>query len=252
MKKLLLLSAAMMLAGCNSSPSEGDVEDFLQPKFAPCLNIKVTDIDKTNGYEEDGHYRVEYTYVIKLKDPSKLKDFLTAYEEEKQSIDAFQQAVRDKEQYVKNLRKEIERLHQEHYNRMPPQLANYFAGRLPRLPWPEERQYAAAVDEWKAQNPLPSQIQELQDEIKQIDEEFAKRPVPKVKFYRNSDSFMLGHYLKGCPLDTRANFVPTIFPQAIEARNTQDERAWFKAHDFQMKGAVTMRKTEKGWRALRS
>ena len=35
MKQLLLLGAALALVGCNSAPSEGDIEDFLESRFAP-------------------------------------------------------------------------------------------------------------------------------------------------------------------------------------------------------------------------
>jgi hypothetical protein len=52
MKQLLLLGAALALVGCSSAPSEGDIEDFLESRFAPCKNIKVVDITKTNGYEQ--------------------------------------------------------------------------------------------------------------------------------------------------------------------------------------------------------
>jgi len=47
MKQLLLLGAALALVGCNSTPSEGDIEDFLESRFAPCQNIKVVDITKS-------------------------------------------------------------------------------------------------------------------------------------------------------------------------------------------------------------
>lgn len=77
MHKRLLLCSALALAGCNSSPSNGDLENFLEPKFAACQNIKVIDIAKTNGYEEDGYYRVDFTYGIALKDVRQLQEIKT-------------------------------------------------------------------------------------------------------------------------------------------------------------------------------
>ena len=86
MKKLLLLCSALALAGCNSAPGNSDVENFLEPQFASCENVKVTNIKKTNGYEEDGHYRVEFTYDIELKDPDTLTRMRQTYQEERDRV----------------------------------------------------------------------------------------------------------------------------------------------------------------------
>lgn len=82
MKQLLLLGAALALVGCNSAPSEGDIEDFLESRFAPCKNIKVVDITKTNGYEQDGYYRVEFAYSLELKDAKALRAAKARWQEE--------------------------------------------------------------------------------------------------------------------------------------------------------------------------
>lgn len=74
MTKRLLLYSPLALTGCNSVPGNSDLENSLEPKFASCQNIKLVDIQKTNGYEEDGYYRVEFTYGVALKDASQLKE----------------------------------------------------------------------------------------------------------------------------------------------------------------------------------
>ena len=87
MKKRLLICSALALAGCSSSPGTSDVKKFLEPKFASCENIEIVDIKKTNGYEDDGYYRVEFAYAIKQKNPDALKDLVRTYEQEKQKLE---------------------------------------------------------------------------------------------------------------------------------------------------------------------
>lgn len=249
MKQLLLLGAALALVGCSSAPSEGDIEDFLESRFAPCKNIKVVDITKTNGYEQDGYYRVEFAYAIKQKNPDALKDLVRTYEQEKQKLEDWEQTILAHSQRAHDLDKEVRLLEEDHYKTLPkPQ--HFFGAASPT--WAQEQQFSAFVKEWQAQNPPPALIQEKKDLLKQTYDEIDKirlaRPYGKV--YQNADSAVMGYYLRGCPLDTRANFIPDIFPQALEARNTQNEQAWFNERALQMKAAVSMHKTENGWRAL--
>ena len=114
MKKRLLICSALALAGCSSSPGTGDVEKFLEPKFASCENIEIVDIKKTNGYEEDGYYRVEFTYGIELKDPSKLKQLLHTHEQEKESVRTWLEATEARKKHISFLQREIDRIYDEY------------------------------------------------------------------------------------------------------------------------------------------
>lgn len=239
--------------GCNSSPSTGDVEKFLEPKFASCENVKVTNIKKTNGYEEDGYYRVEYTYGIELKDPSALKDFLQTYEQEKENMLAWQTAMDNYDQREHSLVDEIDRMKREHLGQGPKREQFSTNGDSLYLSRDQEQEYFAALDQWKAQNPPPNLIKEKTAELSQIYEERPKKREmkPHLKFFRNADTAMESHYLKGCPGGTYMKFMRGIFDGPRQAaQSNQDARYWFKEYEIKMQGSATMRKTENGWRAL--
>ena len=114
MKKRLLICSALALAGCSSSPGTSDVKKFLEPKFASCENIEIVDIKKTNGYEEDGYYRVEFTYGIELKDPSMLKQLLHTHEQEKESVRTWLEATEARKKHISFLQREIDRIYDEY------------------------------------------------------------------------------------------------------------------------------------------
>lgn len=253
MKKLLLLCSALALVGCNSSPSTGDVEKFLEPKFASCENIKIIDIKKTNGYEEDGYYRAEYSYGIKLKNPSVLKDFLKTYEQEKESMESWQAAMDDYDKREHSLFEEIERMRRERIEQGPKREQFSTTGNSLYLSREQEQEHFAAFELWKAQNPPPSLMQEKTAELNQVYEDRTKKreAKPKLKFFRNADTAIESHYLKGCPSGTYLKFMRGIFDAPREAsQSSQDVRHWFNEYELKMQGSVGMRKTENGWRAL--
>lgn len=253
MKKLLLLCSALALAGCNSSPSTGDIEKFLEPKFASCQNVAVVDIKKTNGYEEDGYYRVEYTYGIELNDPSVLTDFLQTYEQEKENMLAWQATMDNYDQRERSLFDEIDQLKREHSGRAPRREQFSTNGDSLSLSGDQEQEYFAALDQWKAQNPPPDVIKEKTAELNEIYEDRPKKrdAKPRLKLFRNADTAMESHYLKGCPGSTYIKFMQGIFDAPRQAaQSNQDARSWFKEYEIKMQGSVTMRKTENGWRAL--
>lgn len=252
MKKLLLLCSALALAGCNSAPSTGDVEKFLEPKFASCENIEIVDIKKTNGYEEDGYYRVEFTYDIELKNPSVLKDHLKTYEQEEESMLAWQAAIDEYDKQEKFLMSEIGRLYSE-YEDQGPQRHDFSSDGSPYPDQNRIQEYLMAVQQWKQQNPPPAIWQQKKDELAQlyIDRPKLREQKPQIKFYRNADTAMESHYLKGCPSGTYMKFMRGIFDAPrLAVQNNQDPRYWFQEYETNMQGSVTMRKTENGWRAL--
>lgn len=249
MKKLLLLCSALALAGCNSSPSTGDVEKFLEPNFASCQNIEVVDIKKTNGYEDDGYYRVEFTYGIELKDPSVLKGFLQTYEQEKESMSVWQAAIDARKKQITFIQNEIGRISRE-YEAQQPQGHQFSNDGTPYASPDRRKEYFAAVEEWRQQNPRPSAWQERHDELEQL---YADGPPekPTQKVFMNHDSVVQNHYLKGCPGGTYMKFMRGIFDAPRQAvQSNQDIRYWFQEYKVKMQGSVTMRKTESGWRAL--
>lgn len=252
MKKLLLLCSALALAGCNSSPSTGDVEKFLEPKFASCENIKIIDIKKTNGYEEDGYYKVEYSYGIALKDASQLKKMKAIWQQEQERSAQAQVAYAERDKTVAALRTQIEAMEEE----SAPRYEQFDDGQLHhsqgisavRVLTPRE-QHSAALNAWRL-NP-PEALRQKQEELKAYEQAFrAQWGNHSYQFLSKVDTAVSKFYRLGCPGASYKFTEDMLQGQARAAYQTDDLSHWFEQHEIQMKGSVTMRKTENGWRAL--
>lgn len=252
MKKLLFLCSALALAGCNSSPSTGDVENYLEPKFASCENIKVIDIKKTNGYEEDGHYRVEYTYGIKLKDAGQLKEMKTIWQQEQERSSQAKVAYAEQDQKVAALRKQIEALEEE----SAPRYEQFDDGQLhhsqgisaTRALTPAE-QYSAALDAWRLNPPEP--LRQKQEELKVYEQAFRDLwGNYSYQFLGQVGSAVSKFYRQACPGASYKFTEGMLQGQARAADQNNDPNHWFEESEIQMKGTVTMHKTENGWRSL--
>lgn len=252
MKKQLLICSALALAGCSSAPDTADVEKFLEPNFASCQNIEIVDIKKTNGYEEDGYYKVEFTYNIELKDPSMLKALLKTYEQEKESKLTWLAAMAAYNKQEGPLHEEIGRLYKEYEAQGP--RPNQFSNDGSDYPYGSRLQeYEMAVKQWKQLNPPPAIWQQKKDELEQLyaDRSTLRQQQPHGKIYPHADTAVESLYLKGCPSGTYMKFMRGIFNAPRQAAQShQDPTYWFKEYEIQMQGIVTMRKTDNGWRAL--
>lgn len=198
MKKQLLLCSALALAGCSSSPSTGDIEKFLEPKFANCQNIEVVDIKKINGYEDDGYYRVEYSYAVKLKNPKALKRMLEQWQEEKALDLQLKQEQADFYSAEEKLKQEIVALRKEFAQRIPNVNSNDFFNPRNIVSREESDAYQAAVDARKEQE--DAFINEKVTELAALKNAWLERV--KVKrnfgFLRNEPSATQAFYYKGC------------------------------------------------------
>ena len=252
MKKLLLLCSALALAGCNSAPDNSDVENFLKPKFASCENIKVVDIKKTNGYKEDSYYRVEYTYGIALKDAAQLKEMKAMWQQEQERSSQAKVAYAERDKKVAALRKQIEAMEEK----SAPRYEQFDDGQLhhsqgisaTRVLTPQE-QYSAALDAWRLNPPEP--LRQKQEELKAYEQAFRDLwGNYSPQFLGQVGSAVSKFYRQGCPSASYKLTEGMLQGQAQAADQTNDPSHWFEAHEIQMKGKVTMRKTENGWRAL--
>lgn len=253
MKKLLLLCSALALAGCSSSPSTGDIEKFLEPQFASCDNVKVTHVKKTNGYEEDGHYRVEFTYDIELKDPDTLKRMRQTYEEERDLMKAWEDAGKADQQQIATLKAEILTLRKEH-NSTAPRREDFSFNNTPGMGFLEEDAYRKALVQWENEHPLPDSLrQKVQalDELEHESRQKQERNQPKNTIFGKVKDSVWSMYIAGCPNGGSTKlFYPALFQIYKEAAKAQDVLYWLQKQQLQMKGKITMRKTENGWRAL--
>lgn len=252
MKKLLLLCSALTLAGCNSSPSTGDVEKFLEPKFASCENIKVTNIKKTNGYEEDGRYRVEYNYGITLKDASKLQAMKQIWETEKAASQLHQEESKQHYGEVEALKEEILALEREFDRNVPSPRQNTFSttGHSFYLTPDQQAAYEAAIESHNQQR--PAIIFQKQERLEALKASWSAKlsNTPNPELLTNEGAAVYKFYRQGCPSTSYKFTEGMLQDQAQAANQSNDPSRWFEASKILMKGSVTMRKTENGWRAL--
>lgn len=252
MTKRLLLCSALALAGCNSAPGNSDLENFLEPKFASCQNIELVDIQKTNGYEEDGYYRVEFTYGVALKDASQLKTMKATWQQEQERSAQAKTAYAERDQKVSALRKQIEALEEE----STPRYEQFDDGQLhhsqgisaTRVLTPQE-QYSAALDAWRRNPPEP--LRQKQEELKAYEQAFRDQwGNNSYQFLGQVGAAVSKFYRQGCSGASYKFTEGMLQGQAQAADQSNDPGHWFEARDIQMKGSVAMRKTENGWRAL--
>lgn len=252
MTKRLLLCSALALAGCNSAPGNSDLENFLEPKFASCQNIELVDIQKTDGYEEDGYYRVEFTYGVALKDASQLKTMKATWQQEQERSAQAKTAYAERDQKVSALRKQIEALEEE----STPRYEQFDDGQLhhsqgisaTRVLTPQE-QYSAALDAWRRNPPEP--LRQKQEELKAYEQAFRDQwGNNSYQFLGQVGAAVSKFYRQGCA-DASDKFTRSMLQgHAQAADQSSDPGHWFEAREIQMKGSVAMRKTENGWRAL--
>lgn len=253
MKKQLLLCTVLALAGCSSAPSDSDVEKFLEPQFASCDNVKVTHVKKTNGYEEDGHYRVEFTYDIELKDPDTLKRMRQTYQEERDRVKAWEDAGKADLEQIATLKTEIQALRKEH-NSSAPRREDFNFNNPPGMGFLEENAYRKALIQWENEHPLPDTLrQKMQalDAMEQESRQRQERNQPKNTIYNKVTDSVWSMYVAGCP---NGGSTKLLYPALLQIRNeaakAQNVLYWLQDQQLQMKGKITMRKTENGWRAL--
>lgn len=243
MYKQLLLCTSLALAGCNSTPSNGDIEDFLSTKFSSCKNIKVVDVKKTNGYEKDGYYQVEFSYVIKY---DAAKDLHRAYLEDKESNDQGVAYSKIYHQKKAELEDEILKLELEFSKSTPS--PNWNPGVI--VGSTADKEQTAASEEW--QRKRAEFTKQKRDELKALEDAASERNRNNRSngVLTNEGNRIYAFNLAGCAQDAY-RFAPVSFPEKDEdAERTGDKSYMFKAHESPMKGTLAMRKTENGWRAL--
>lgn len=242
MKGKLLIIVSTILAGCSNAPSSGDVEKALEAVVASCKNVKVYDVKKTNGLQEDGFYRVEYKYRVKLNDKSKLHKLKEIWAAAKQRSAEFVVAHDAYEKKREQLEAEIRAV--EASVPRPPEPQRPFW----TLEGAARDTYNATQDEWRsrvnaATEAKRKELDALQEAWRATSAENSRSAI-----YENTGPFMMGFYTEGCTLDGSKYLTPAIGAHADLAK--QDETLWFEPQEVEVTGAMGMRKTENGWRKI--
>lgn len=252
MKKKLIISSLLVLAGCNSAPGNNDIENSLNKKFASCQNIQVKGINKINGYEEDGLYKVEFTYGIKLKDPSALKSMQEEYQKVAQNMETWKQQRSDlvlemsKNDAIKESISDIVD------GSMPKSIDFSADGRSSYLTAEEDNQYKLAKEKWR-QSPEYIKLEELKSEDKKLFDQLGEldKNMPKAHIYSATKDYVISYYAKGCPHEITLNILRGLNTKRSANGVEEDPEKWFQEYTIENQATFAMRKTEKGWVAAK-
>lgn len=239
MKAHLLLVASALIAGCSDTPSSGDIEKVLEAAVGPCQNVEVVDVKKTNGYQEDGFYRVEYKFGLVVKETAKLKNLYEEWRAEYEQFEARKKIFDEYTDRINQLIKEAEALSAAAAGPEPREsdfnhLANSFnAYSAAKLAWLERANEAA--------KPKNEEITKLRNERLQL---------PQLKFNiigKEFEAFSQFFYA-GCP-QSASQFIDAATPRIPDShngiRNLESILTFTRAD---LTGKMSMRKTENGWR----
>ncbi|MDN2675906.1 hypothetical protein [Janthinobacterium sp. SUN033] len=253
MKAFYLIIAPLILSGCSNTPSTSDVEQVLESAVASCQNIEVAKINKTNGYEKDGYYRVEYEYVLHLKNKEGLAKLKNAWLEDKAREAEFGPARAEYERQVREVESEIAKIEATFQETSPYR-------EIPRGLSPSaQREYDAAQSQWQDERAAATKgSRDKLDELARVWKE-DRAKVPRSQVLRNEGEVMQAFFSRGC---TQAGwkYASGLFNAHASAVGQEvaktpaglpvDRSSWFEEKTAEMTGVMTMHKTEKGWQPV--
>lgn len=242
MKERILICSALIFAltGCNSSPSNSDLEDYLNPIFVSCKNLKIVDIKKTNGYQEDGYYRVEFSYGLELKDPSLLDTMRNRWNEEKEEEQRRKEATKNFHETRDALEKDIEESAQDiGMNVRFTSLSNEIIVR--------NQGFSAEVT-----NVTPEFLQEKINKWKNLvkNREYEIESQKPFKIFGYEETVVYKNYYNGCNPSVK-QFTKSLFEgQQFALLQSDDKTPLFNEYKVNVNFILPMRKTENGWRVI--
>jgi flavin-binding protein dodecin len=250
-KGKLLIVASAILAGCSNTPSSGDIEKAVQGAVASCRYVEAVDVKKTNGVQDDGYYRVDYTYRVRLKDSGVLKKLQKTWMEEKRRNDEYitaRAAYEEKERAITN---EIEAI-KASFSAKFPREEDFSLTRRYDLEGSKENiaAYKAAVaahysEESAARAPKEKELDELKREWDK-----SRSEVPSPFIFGNEGHAMYVFYREGCSSNGIKYIEGLSQAHAELVDRSKDVNLWFEAQEVNMNGVMPMRKTENGWRRI--
>lgn len=256
---------AFITACGSSTPSTGDIENYIEPKFSSCENIHITNIKKTNGHQEEKYYKVDYEYTVKLKNSSHLEKLKNLYNEESADIIKSEQRTNSSMELVKQTEKE--------HHQYTAAVAN--SKTKPRSPgWgansEQENQYRIDLEQWRATAPEYKAMKGHEEFLTDAKAEFKilygnyEDDIRNAKVYGKINAVVSDHYTKGCgsavemkkyiPITTNSLISGGIGRQVVvmDFGFANDDIRWFEPQEINMSGSMYMRKTENGWQSLSS
>jgi len=246
MRKQLTICCAFALAACSSAPSESDIEELMQRTFASCQNVMLKDVKKTNGYEDDGHYTVEFSYSLKVKNPKQLRNKKEQLIKEIEQKNQASSSLSEISQIASDMEHELQNLEWAGYPKMIE-----FDRRYPHLSADEKANLLSAAQAEYARNP-PAELLQKRQELKAKKDalEAQRTSFPRLEIVGNIGSVVENFYQAGCSQTARRFMRPLVSAPREAANAENDQTRWFDEYDIDMTAKIPMRKTEAGWRAL--
>lgn len=233
----------IILSACSSEPSTGDIEKYLESRFEGCQNVKVVDVDKTNGYPNEQLYVVEYKYTIKNKNISELEKLEKIYAENKKIQDEINSDIQRTREATGEIFKQVLSAYFKIEEPGKPSYFEFYRISNDRGLAEEESRF----NQWEPQSEAAANYKKLYleyldtvREIVRVDKENEAKKKPYGYAYRQVSAF----YRQGC---IHSQIMPDL-TEIITADFASPD--WYQAGDINMTAKMHMRKTEKGWMGL--
>jgi len=230
------------LTGCSTAPGNSDIEKFLKPKFSSCSNVRVIDIKKTDGYEENDYYYVEFKYGIEVKSKDKLRELKKILNEEIEYEKKSSIAYTERGRVFQKIKSEISAISVNNFPRR-----EKFDEKHPNLSQQERNNlFEQALADWP-----PAEIKKKEQELEIYEENFHEQwGKHKYRIFGSAWDVANKFYFEGCSYSA-TNFMRGLINAPAEAvKMDNDQTRWFDEYKIQMTAKVPMRKTESGWRVL--
>ena len=225
-----LLTVSLAACGASNKPEAADVKAAMDEVFKSCKNIKVANVKKINGYVHprlESSYVVEHEYTITYKKPADYANLRKVYAEEKkmrnEGLGAALEQAQKKAYFYLNVQQEA-------------------------LKDGDREKAAQAMRDYAEANDQARELSKKSENFFQ-----------SAKVYGNVAVNINRWYFEGCDSDRIKPFVPASYVAAPPhgfilvlniGLSTSDDDGWFEIGDIPMKGEVSLRKTDNGWRIV--
>jgi hypothetical protein len=254
----------VFITACGSStPSTGDIEDYIEYKFSSCENMLIKNIKKTNGYQDEKYYKVDFEYTVKLKNSSHLEKLKNIYDEESAAIGESKRRMNSSKELVKQTENE--------HHQYTAAVTN--SKTKPRSPeWgvnaEQENNYRIELEQWRATAPEYRAMKEHEEFLNDAKAELKilyanyDDDMRNAKVYGKIDAVISDYYTKGCgsatemkkyiPIKTNSLMYGGLGRMIVvmDFGFAKDDVRWFEPQEMNMAGSVYMRKTDNGWQSI--
>ena len=244
MKLPLLACALIALSGCSSKPSNSEIEEYLEPLFSSCDNIKFGSASKTNGYGDVEAYHVQFGFTIKV-DADKLEKLHAAFIKDRDASAKFTVSYARFKERLEKATAELDALTKEFEAKTPaPSLEDFpVSGSAINV---QNEPYQTAMSVWQTRRneylkPKQAEIEALESEGTAMRRQVADRTFANTERIGEE---MWNFYPRGCSMQA-VRFLRGMLQETVSA-----PEEWFDRRKFDFTGELVMRKTEQGWRVV--